>query len=159
MKLTKEEGNAYWDFAMALKLEAYILDCVIREKLPKKVNFPILNNHIKRIKDSADAIKKEAAYSVTVTNDDLSHDQAYALYRIQDILRFANTDELYTICEDLQRQSEEIEKIGQATDVVVHKQLMAKLYNMDAKGKERLLKLAIKIERENQKKMEVVCEQ
>jgi len=84
------------------------MEFMIMEKLPKKIANPNLNNHIRRINQSADAIQKEAGFALISTNQDYGNDHAYALYRIMNVLMFADKDELYKIAESLEEQERQV---------------------------------------------------
>lgn len=146
---TKEEIERYWNFALCLKLDAKFLEFMIMENMPKKLKFPVLNNHIKRIRESAEAIKKEAGYSLTCQNEDYGDDQMYAMYRIYNNLRFADKDELERIAEDLDSQRDQISELKNEAYGNLHKELMTELYSLkEPEDKKRILNLIKKIKRE-----------
>lgn len=153
MRLTPKEAEKYWDFIIALKIFATTLEFLIMEKLPKKINIPNLNNHIRKIKQASEAIKLEATFSIKIKSDDYGNDHAYALYRIFDKLMFADKDELHRIAEDLTHQHEELAKMNSTEAGEVQRELFTALYDLDIEEKKRVLGLVKQIKKKRNLEM------
>lgn len=150
MKMTKQEADAYWSFSISLKIFGKVFEHLLFEKMPRiRLKNPALNNHIRKVQESADFIRKEAAYSLKDINPDYNANHSFALYRIFNSLHLSTEEELFGIANDLETQAEHIDQLVDPAYGNLHKELMTEVYSLkEIKEKERLLKYIKKIKRE-----------
>lgn len=103
----EEEANKFWEFSLDMRIMAKLLEFMIMEKQPRNVKNPQLNNHIRRIKESAEFIQKDAGYALITNKLDYANDHAYAMYRIFNVIRLCEKDDLEDMATQLEKQSQE----------------------------------------------------
>lgn len=110
MKLTESQKQQLSDSATRTIELARIMEFEQLEKFPKFFPNSAMKNHARRIKESTQALQRDAGYIVKTKDESYVQDHTYALWRIFDKLMRLPEKQLFEFAEGLDKIEVESEK-------------------------------------------------